>query len=56
MTRIFAVALLVMSFASIALADGPDIPPAASTKIGVMQLADGPDIPPVMATSPSETA
>ena len=52
-----AVVLLLTSFASIALADGPDpIPPAASVtktfKADVLLLADGPDpIPPVVKTA-----
>jgi hypothetical protein len=50
MKRILAVALLLLSFASVALADGGMIPPAAdSTKqpnVGVVLLADRPFLPP----------
>lgn len=51
MKRIFAVALFLMSFASVALADGPgQIPPQS----GVVQLADGGGIiPPQAATQPT---
>jgi hypothetical protein len=52
MARIFAVGLLLISFASVAVADGPDIPPAGATsqaKIGIVKLADGPDIPPAQS-------
>jgi hypothetical protein len=51
MTRIFAVGLLLISFASVAVADGPDIPPASQAKIGVVKLADGPDIPPAQSSN-----
>jgi hypothetical protein len=50
MTRIFAVGLLLLSFTSLAVADGPDIPPAQSntaTTIHAVRMADGPDIPPM---------
>ncbi|MGA8430335.1 MAG: hypothetical protein WB729_10975 [Candidatus Sulfotelmatobacter sp.] len=51
MKQILAVALLLMSFASVAFADGPGtIPPPVKKKpltITVVQLADGPgNIPP----------
>jgi hypothetical protein len=49
-----AVALLLMSFTSVALADGPDIPPvksSTSSKVGLVLLADGPDIPPAVKTA-----
>jgi len=51
MKRVFAVTLLLMLFASSALADGPGmIPPAQS---GVVQLADGSGvIPPAASTQP----
>jgi hypothetical protein len=51
MKRALTVAFLLMSFASVALADGPDFPPAAKAtklpKVGVVLLADGPDYPPM---------
>jgi hypothetical protein len=49
MKRMFAVALLVVSFASVALADGSGMPPTTSTKPpkpAVVQLADGGGMPP----------
>ncbi|HTC49064.1 MAG TPA: hypothetical protein VK722_17195 [Candidatus Aquilonibacter sp.] len=45
-----AVVLLLISFVSVALADGSDIPPAKSStlsKVGVVLLSDGSDIPPL---------
>ncbi|MFZ0814697.1 MAG: hypothetical protein WAM78_04220 [Candidatus Sulfotelmatobacter sp.] len=56
MKRAFAVTLLLMSFASVALADGPGMPPIGSTtkppKPAVVQLADGPGMPPTTSTKP----
>jgi hypothetical protein len=50
MKRIFAVVLLLVSFASAALADGPGFPPTGTvnkpSKAGVVLLADGPFLPP----------
>jgi hypothetical protein len=49
MKRALAVTLLLMSFASVALADGPDLPPANAERLlkpSVVLLADGPDLPP----------
>ena len=49
MARIFAVGLLLISFASLAFADGPGIPPSqgvAKARINIVRLADGPGIPP----------
>jgi hypothetical protein len=53
-----AVVLLLMSFVSVAFADGPDpIPPVVASatkaiKADVLLLADGPDpIPPVVRTA-----
>jgi hypothetical protein len=52
MKRIFAVALLLMSFAAVAFADGSgQIPPLQP---GVVQLADGSgQIPPQAASQPT---
>jgi hypothetical protein len=51
MTRILAVALLLLSFASAAFADGPGLPPCKSEakplKLGAVILADGSDLPPI---------
>jgi hypothetical protein len=42
MKRILAVVLLMMSFASLALADGGGLPPkGTTTKPGLVLLADG---------------
>jgi hypothetical protein len=48
MKRIFAIALLLLSFASAALADGSGDPPLPSKpgKAGIVLLADGPMLPP----------
>jgi hypothetical protein len=49
MKRALSVALFLISLATVALADGPGIPPtgaAADAKIGIVKLADGPGIPP----------
>jgi hypothetical protein len=49
MKRAFAVTLLLLSFASVALADGPDLPPVNPTKLPtvvVVLLADGSGLPP----------
>jgi hypothetical protein len=49
MKRAFAVTLLLMLFASVALADGPDLPPVNPTKLPtvvVVLLADGGGLPP----------
>jgi hypothetical protein len=55
MKRIFAVTLLLISFASVALADGPGFPPTGSTtkppQFGVVLLADGPGFPPTGSTT-----
>ena len=45
MKRIFAVAVLLASFASVAFADGPGLPPSKPPKAGVVLRADGPDFP-----------
>jgi len=54
MKRILGVALLLMSFASVALADGSGLPPVKSTQpqTSVDQLADGSGLPPVKSTQP----
>ncbi|MGD0568112.1 MAG: hypothetical protein ABSA78_06875 [Candidatus Sulfotelmatobacter sp.] len=41
-----AVVLLLMSFTALAFADGSDIPPVKSSKVGLVLLTDGSDIPP----------
>jgi hypothetical protein len=49
MKKIFAVALLVMSLASVVLADGPGTSPppdASPNKIGVVRQMDGPGTSP----------
>jgi hypothetical protein len=50
MTRILAVGLLLLSFASAAFADGSGLPPfrsaAKQIKLGVVLLADGSGLPP----------
>jgi hypothetical protein len=50
MKKIFAVALLLLSFASAAMADGGMLPPpsqpANPLKAGVVQLSDGGMLPP----------
>jgi hypothetical protein len=46
MTKIFAVTLLLMSFASVAFADGSGLPPV---KGGIVTLTDGSGLPPVKA-------
>jgi hypothetical protein len=54
MVRLLAVALLLTSFASLAFADGPGIPPDtanAQAKIHAVKLADGPGIPPIVNTN-----
>ena len=52
MKRILVVPLFLVSFASVALAEGPDLPPVMKpTKppiAGTVLLAEGPDLPPVM--------
>lgn len=57
MKRAFAVTLLLMSFISVALADGPGMPPTGSKtkppKPAPVLLADGPGMPPTgSATKP----
>ena len=50
MKQLLAVTLLLLSFVSVALADGPFLPPTGGSKPakpGVVQLADGPGLPPV---------
>ena len=51
MKRAFAVTLLLLSFASVALADGPGMPPTGSAtkppKPATVLLADGSGMPPV---------
>jgi hypothetical protein len=58
MKRALTVALLLMSFASLALADGPDLPPTIKKLPvpGIMRLADGPDLPPGAPTKPPKPA
>jgi hypothetical protein len=50
MKRALAVTLLLMSFATVALADGSGLPPAHTTtnspKPATVQLADGSGLPP----------
>jgi hypothetical protein len=51
MKRALAVTLLLMSFASVALADGPGLPPIGNTaKPAAVILADGPGLPPAAQT------
>jgi hypothetical protein len=53
MKRVFAVTLLLMSFVSLALADGSGMPPPPVTKPPkpeVVVLADGSGMPPPPAT------
>ena len=50
MKRVFAVAVLLVSLASAAFADGPGLPPAKPPKAQVVLVADGPFLPP--ATPP----
>jgi len=45
MNRIFAVAFLLTSFATVAIADGPGMPPKGKTSPSAV-LADGPGMPP----------
>jgi len=56
MKRAFAVTLLLMSFASVALADGGGMPPTGSAtkppKPAVVQLADGGGMPPTSTNKP----
>jgi hypothetical protein len=47
MKRILAVALLVMSFASVALADGSGLPPVKPLKASIVTVADGSGLPPI---------
>jgi hypothetical protein len=54
MKRALSVALFLISLATVALADGPGIPPTGATthaKIGILKLADGPGIPPTGAAA-----
>lgn len=55
MKRILAVTLLLMSFAAVALADGPGLPPIKTVKPpkpAPVLLADGPDLPPIKTARP----
>jgi hypothetical protein len=55
MKRAFALTLLLMSFVSVAFADGSGLPPATTTKPekpGVVLLADGSGLPPVAQKAP----
>ncbi|MGA9391585.1 MAG: hypothetical protein WBV69_14185 [Candidatus Sulfotelmatobacter sp.] len=55
MKRILVVTLLLMSFAAVAFADGPGLPPVKTAKppMGApVLLADGPDLPPVKTAKP----
>jgi hypothetical protein len=54
MKQVLAVALLMMSFASVALADGPGLPPSGTTKPPkpFVQMADGPGLPPAKPPKP----
>jgi hypothetical protein len=56
MKRALAVALLLMSFASIAVADGPDLPPVSKKPPvpGILRLTDGPDLPPGAPNKPAK--
>jgi hypothetical protein len=47
MKKIFAVALLLMSFASVAFADGSGLPPVKPLKTSIVTLADGSGLPPI---------
>jgi hypothetical protein len=55
MKQAFAVTLLLVSFASVALAEGPGLPPAATTanpaRPAVVLFADGGGLPPVKTTT-----
>lgn len=46
MKHLFAIALLMLSLGSVALADGPDLPPSKS-KVQLQRTMDGPDLPPI---------
>jgi hypothetical protein len=49
-----AVVLLLISFTSVALADGSDIPPVKSStspRVNLVLSADGSDIPPIVKTA-----
>jgi hypothetical protein len=46
MKKVLAVALLIVSFASVAFADGSGLPPV---KGGIVTLTDGSGLPPVKA-------
>jgi hypothetical protein len=52
MKRIFAIAVLLASLASVALADGPFLPPPPK-KAKVVLLSDGPFLPPPPAKKPT---
>ncbi|MFZ0200788.1 MAG: hypothetical protein WB523_15105 [Candidatus Sulfotelmatobacter sp.] len=57
MTRIFAVALLVLSLNTVALADGGGLPPTNPNKppqAGTILLADGGGLPPTNPTKPPQ--
>jgi hypothetical protein len=59
MKRILAFALLLMSFGSVALADGSGLPPRPTTKPpkpAVVQVADGSGLPPRPTTKPPKPA
>jgi hypothetical protein len=56
MKRTYAVAFLLMSFASVALADGGGLPPIKTTtkppKASIVRLADGGGLPPIKTKPP----
>lgn len=57
MKKIFAVALLLLSFAGAAMADGPFLPPPPTERskpalTAVVQMADGPMLPPPPSKPP----
>jgi hypothetical protein len=56
MKRALAVALLLMTFASIALADGSGLPPTQKKppKPTTVQMADGSGLPPATTTNPGK--
>jgi hypothetical protein len=57
MKRFLVVTLLVMSFASVALADGGGLPPTNPTKppqVKDILLADGGGLPPTNPTKPPQ--
>jgi hypothetical protein len=58
MKKIFAVALLLMSLGSVALADGSGLPPTPvkPNQIVVIELADGSGLPPAKTSAGSIAA